>query len=578
MADLKETAIWESVRQLETSDPVMGGENGVSNTAPRQLANRTFWLKTELDKAIENIAGLGSSKTNNTITITGVNGLTGGGNLTANRTMSIDKASLNDLNNGIYNKVITADVLKPKLDEKAPLLHPALTGTATIGNTSYPAMNLIPTVGQWGLRLEASNNQAYFAVRLLSDMSNSTGQKCVFNLPISSKDGMHTIAMTSDLTGFATKGTTLADYGITNSYTSAQVDTSLSNKADKTVTVSAGTGLTGGGTLDANRTLNVDKASSADINSGTSNKVITADTIKPALDAKASRNAAEIVGSVTIQENIYPSLRLASTNGANGVLFQSSGTIHGFYVRPKASINSSAGQIAEYLLPDKIGSHTIAMTSDLAGKGLLGTVDLNTVLKKGIYGQEQNAQATSARNYPYQESGYLTVADGPYRTVQEYVTISGKRAIRYASKNDGSTWNGWVILSTLNSYGITDAYTKAQVDTALADKANLSLFANSFVGSTGYQRLPSANGSPGMIVQAGTVTVGDNQITTVTLPIAFPNQFLAVVGMGEYDSAITANVVMGAHGKIMSLSQFKIGVSASFDSATTNTSWIAIGR
>ena len=109
-------------------------------------------------------------------------------------------------------------------------------------------------------------------------------------------------------------------------------------------------------------------------------------------------------------------------------------------------------------------------------------------------------------------------------------------------------------------------------------KANLSLFANSFVGSTGYQRLPSANGSPGMIVQAGTATVGDNQIVTVTLPIAFPNQFLAVVGMGEYGGALSTATVMGTHGQIVSLSQFKLGVSANFDGAKTNTSWIAIGR
>ena len=59
MADLKETAVWEpTIRQLETSDPVMGGENGVSNTAPRQLANRTFWLKNALAAAVADIGNL----------------------------------------------------------------------------------------------------------------------------------------------------------------------------------------------------------------------------------------------------------------------------------------------------------------------------------------------------------------------------------------------------------------------------------------------------------------------------------------------------------------------------------------
>ena len=37
MANLIESPVWEAgIRQLETSDPVMGGANGVTNTAPRQ--------------------------------------------------------------------------------------------------------------------------------------------------------------------------------------------------------------------------------------------------------------------------------------------------------------------------------------------------------------------------------------------------------------------------------------------------------------------------------------------------------------------------------------------------------------
>ena len=49
MANLKETAQWEEgIYQLETSDPVLGGENGIDNKPARQLANRTVWLKQEL--------------------------------------------------------------------------------------------------------------------------------------------------------------------------------------------------------------------------------------------------------------------------------------------------------------------------------------------------------------------------------------------------------------------------------------------------------------------------------------------------------------------------------------------------
>lgn len=94
MANLTETNRWEAgIYQLETSDPVMGGPNGIDNRAPRELANRTLWLKTELAKAV---AQIGTNKTEadkayalKTGQITAGAGLTGGGTLAANRTISL---------------------------------------------------------------------------------------------------------------------------------------------------------------------------------------------------------------------------------------------------------------------------------------------------------------------------------------------------------------------------------------------------------------------------------------------------------------------------------------------------------
>ena len=94
MANLTETNRWEAgIYQLETSDPVMGGPNGIDNRAPRELANRTLWLKTELAKAV---AQIGANKTEaaqayalKTGQITAGSGLTGGGTLAANRTISM---------------------------------------------------------------------------------------------------------------------------------------------------------------------------------------------------------------------------------------------------------------------------------------------------------------------------------------------------------------------------------------------------------------------------------------------------------------------------------------------------------
>ncbi len=45
MANLTESSIWEAgIYQLETTDPVKGGADGISNTQAKQLANRTKYL------------------------------------------------------------------------------------------------------------------------------------------------------------------------------------------------------------------------------------------------------------------------------------------------------------------------------------------------------------------------------------------------------------------------------------------------------------------------------------------------------------------------------------------------------
>lgn len=52
MSNLNESATWEAgIYQLEETDPVQGGLNGISNTQAKQLANRTKYLKQEIEAA-----------------------------------------------------------------------------------------------------------------------------------------------------------------------------------------------------------------------------------------------------------------------------------------------------------------------------------------------------------------------------------------------------------------------------------------------------------------------------------------------------------------------------------------------
>lgn len=86
MANLNETAQWETgIYQLETSDPVMGGPDGIDNRQAKQLANRTLWLKNQTAALQTATEGKATSAT----AVNAGNGLTGGGNLTASRTISL---------------------------------------------------------------------------------------------------------------------------------------------------------------------------------------------------------------------------------------------------------------------------------------------------------------------------------------------------------------------------------------------------------------------------------------------------------------------------------------------------------
>lgn len=97
MANLTETSRWEAgIYQFETSDPVMGGPNGIDNRPTRELANRTLWLKNEIAKAVSSIGANKTAadrelglKAAAATTFSAGAGLTGGGTLGANRSFAL---------------------------------------------------------------------------------------------------------------------------------------------------------------------------------------------------------------------------------------------------------------------------------------------------------------------------------------------------------------------------------------------------------------------------------------------------------------------------------------------------------
>ncbi|EHE2526550.1 tail fiber protein [Escherichia coli] len=124
MGNLNETEKWEeNIYQLETSDPVLGGANGISNRAPRQLANRTKWLKKKTEEAAQSLAEHVRSRNHPDAT------------LTAKGFTQLSSAT----NSKSETLAATSKAVKAVMDEtnkKAPLNSPALTGTPTTPTAS----------------------------------------------------------------------------------------------------------------------------------------------------------------------------------------------------------------------------------------------------------------------------------------------------------------------------------------------------------------------------------------------------------------------------------------------------------
>lgn len=71
MGKLTELEQWdEDIYQIETSDPVLGGLEGVSNRPQKQLANRTLWLKKRLEDANNALAEHEKSRNHPDATLT----------------------------------------------------------------------------------------------------------------------------------------------------------------------------------------------------------------------------------------------------------------------------------------------------------------------------------------------------------------------------------------------------------------------------------------------------------------------------------------------------------------------------
>ena len=130
MANVTEQSLWEvGVYQIETSDPVIGGANGIANRQALQLANRTLWLKDQ-------VLGLGSGKQAADATLTALAGLTTSADKLIYAT-GVDTFALTPHTAFIRTLLDDEDAAAARATlGAAPLASPSLTGTPTAPTAS----------------------------------------------------------------------------------------------------------------------------------------------------------------------------------------------------------------------------------------------------------------------------------------------------------------------------------------------------------------------------------------------------------------------------------------------------------
>jgi len=146
MSNLNETPIWEDgIYQIELTDPVVGGADGLSNRQGKQLGNRTSYLK-QLVEAILEAMDLKAPLANPTLTGTpkGPTAPVGTSTTQLATTAFVQAAvaalvnaspatldTLAEIATALGNDPNFATTITTLLGQKAPLASPALTGTPT---------------------------------------------------------------------------------------------------------------------------------------------------------------------------------------------------------------------------------------------------------------------------------------------------------------------------------------------------------------------------------------------------------------------------------------------------------------
>ena len=208
MANLKEQEKWEDgVYQIEENDPVLGGENGITNKPIKQLANRTLWLKKTLElfgkkSAPKDLTADSTSTADESghshklpsasISDKGIVKLNSQTNSDSEKDAATPKAVKAAYDKGVEAKT-TADNANQNAEGRVSKSGDTMTGDFLLKQGDYSGLNLYNNDGYY-IRIEGNPNNSSYMLTLVYRTPKG-GNLAVATLP--KKNGV--IAYTEDV-------------------------------------------------------------------------------------------------------------------------------------------------------------------------------------------------------------------------------------------------------------------------------------------------------------------------------------------------------------------------------------------